>query len=434
MRKGKKTLVILAIAAMVFTMIPMQLFAAPAATTYDRIGGTTQYDTAAQIATTGWAGGASTAIIAIGTVGNSYDALAAGPLAEKKNAPILLTEGARLTAVTQSALQSLGVKNVIIVGGTGVVKQSVEDAIKALGISTSRLAGADAAETSVKVAQQVGASSAIVLAGGKGQDALSVASIAAAKGYPILYTNKASNLPDSVANYVATLSGVSTSYVIGGRGVIYDAETLQLPGTVVRYGGYDAYDTNLAVIQGLVAGGIDFSKVYVANGQTMVDALAGAPLAAKTNSVIVLTDNSKIPAAHFVNTKLSSGSEVIALGGPVALFDSMLKLNGYTVPAVVAPQITGVTSPDANTLVVTFDNSVINNAAQPAAVVVKQDSASVDLASTAFTADQMTLTIKTKAPLTASTAYSISVTPVNRDAITTTFTTPAYNPAAASGN
>ncbi len=425
MSKTKKTVAILAIVAMVSTMISMQLFAATA-TTYDRIGGTTQYDTAAQIAKAGWPNGASTAIIAVGTVGNSYDALSAGPLAAKKNAPILLTEGTQLTAATQSTLQSLGVKNVIIVGGTGVIKQSVEDAIKALGISTSRLAGVDAAETSVKVAQQMGSFNTLVLVGGKGQDALSVASIAAAKGYPILYTNKASNLPDSVANYVATLSGVSTSYVIGGKGVIYDAETLQLPGTVVRYGGYDAYDTNLAMIQGLVDG-INFSKVYVANGQTMVDALAGAPLAAASNSAIVLTDNSNVPAAQFVNTKLSS-SKAIALGGTVVVPDSILNQISNSTHVVAVPKITKVTSTDSSTVVVTFDSSVINSTAQPAVVAVKQGSTSVDLASTVFTADQMTLTIKTKAPLTASTAYSISVTPVNRDAIATTFTTPAYDP------
>lgn len=64
------------------TLAPAQLWAAPA---YDRLGGMTQYDTAAAIAASG--GNADTAIIAVGTVGNSYDALAAAPLAAKENAP-----------------------------------------------------------------------------------------------------------------------------------------------------------------------------------------------------------------------------------------------------------------------------------------------------------------------------------------------------------
>ena len=425
MRKTKKTLAILAIVAMVFTMIPMQVFAADA-TTYARIGGTTQYDTAAAIAKAGWTT-ADTAVIAVGATGNSYDALAAGPLAAKKNAPILLTEGNQLTAVTKTTLQDLGVKNVIIVGGTGVIKQAVEDSIKALGISTSRLAGFDAAETSVKVAQSIGSFSALVLAGGRGEDALSVAAIAAAQGYPILYTDKKTNLPDSVANYVAGLSGVSTSYVIGGVGVIQEDEALQLPGTKVRYGGYDAYDTNLAVIQGF-ASKLSFGKVYVANGQTKVDALAGAALAAKTGSAIVLTDNSVIPAAGFVSGKLSATSTVTALGGTAAVSDSILKQIVYSGVVEADPKITGVTSPDSKNLVVTFDKSVVTNTVQPATVVVKKGADSVDVEKSSFLADAKTLNITTKAELAPNTEYTVTVTPVNRSPITKTFTTPSYDP------
>ncbi len=318
--KGLKKCLILPI-ALSLVIWPLPLSAAPV---YERLSGITQYDTAVEIAKAG--GAKNTAVIAVGTPGNSYDALAAAPLAAAKNAPLLLTEGNQLTAVTQTALKDLAVKNVYLIGGTGVIKSEVEDAIKKIGITVTRLAGFDAAETSVKIAQVigVGAGSSVVLAGGKGQDALSIAPVAAAKGMPILYTTGKNTLPSSVAQYIAGIkSSITTSYIVGGTGVISEAQAGEMPGQIIRLAGTDAYDTNVAVIQGF-ADQLDFTHVYLANGETMVDALAGAPLAAAYRAPLVLTDNKAVKAAALVNDKLTAQSSITALGGTAVIAQSTL--------------------------------------------------------------------------------------------------------------
>ncbi len=87
---------------------------------------------------------------------NSYDwpdALAAGPVAARKGWPILLTEGPKLSTVTSSAIASMNVKKVYILGGTAQIPKAVEDALKARGITVDRRAGSDRYETALAVAR-----------------------------------------------------------------------------------------------------------------------------------------------------------------------------------------------------------------------------------------------------------------------------------------
>jgi len=100
--------------------------------------------------------GSTTAIVAVGT--NFADALAAGPAsyagAGGKPFPLILTDGTTLSASAQSTLVNLGIKNVVIVGGTAAVSAGVEAAIKALpGITIAyRIAGADRTLTASMIA------------------------------------------------------------------------------------------------------------------------------------------------------------------------------------------------------------------------------------------------------------------------------------------
>ncbi len=355
MRKTKKTLAILAIVAMVFTMIPMQVFAADPFPT--RISGTTQYDTAAQIADQGWAS-SSSAVLAAGMTGKTLvDALAAGPLAATLNIPILLTEGNALTQAAAAELTKLNVTKVYVTSGTAVIKQAVLDALAAKNITVVALGGIDAAATSVNIAKEIAKTAPVtkvVLAGGSGADALSVASIAGAKKMPILYTDNAAALPASVKAYLATLT-LTNSYVIGGTAVVSDAQKAELSATAVRYAGESAYDTNLAVITGFSAD-INYANVFVANGGTLVDALAGAPLAAAKRAAIVLTDGSSTTAAGFVKGKLTGSSVVTALGGTVAVPAAALSGVAYTAPGSL--QVSSISAINAKQLQIVFNKEV----------------------------------------------------------------------------
>ena len=317
MKKTKKALASLAIAGMALTMIPFNAFANGTIPT--RIAGITAEQTAGAIADqTGYTG---IAILASSTSYGMVDALTAGPLAASLKAPILLTgAGNSLNADTKAELAKLEVETVYVTSGTAVIKQGVLDELTGMGIEVIALGGFDRAETSVNIAKKMTGVTKVAVANGI-PDALSIASVAAAANQPILLTNK-NVLPASVADYLAANSGITASDVIGGTGVISEDVKAALP-AATRHAGMTAYDTNNQVIQDFAAA-LEFDNVYVANGATAIDALAGAPLAAQTKSAIVLTDGKNVPAAAaFTFSKSSASSVVTALGGTAVVPESV---------------------------------------------------------------------------------------------------------------
>ncbi|KJR47063.1 N-acetylmuramoyl-L-alanine amidase [Desulfosporosinus sp. I2] len=391
MKKTKKALASLAIASMALTMVPFNAFAS--GTVPPRLSGTTAAQTAVAIADqTGWTG---TAILASSASYGMVDALTAGPLASYLKAPILLTGAtSTLDADTKAELTKLNVKTVYVTSGTAVIKQSVLDELKGMNITVVPLGGKDRAETSVNIAAKMPAATKVVIANGL-QDALSIAAIASAANAPILLTDK-DKLPDSVAGFLAANPGITSSDVIGGTGVISDAVKAKLPGAT-RHAGMSAYDTNNQVIQDF-ASSLKFDNVFVANGVTGIDALAGAPLAALSNSAIVLTDGTVPAAAKFVSGKLAAGSVVTALGGAAVVTD-----------AVVAGVKTGVVNPPAGALSVTSVSAI---SAESFKVVFNQ--APADTTKIAFTVKNGSMpvtvsatwnTAKTEATLTSSSKY-----------------------------
>jgi len=328
MKKAKRALASLAIAGMALTMVPFNTFAAGTVPT--RLAGTTAEQTAVKIAEqTGWTG---TAILASSTSYGMVDALTAAPLSSYLKAPILLTgAGNVLDAATKAELAKLEVKTVYVTSGTAVIKQSVIDELKAMGIEVLELGGFDRAATSVNIASKMVGVTKVAVANGL-QDALSIAAIAAAANQPILLTNKDA-LPDSVATFLAANPSITASEVIGGTGIISDAVMAKLP-SATRHAGNTAYDTNGQIIQDFNTS-LAYENVYLASGVTGIDALAGAPLAAQTKSAIVLTDGTASAAAAFVNSKLTANSVVTALGGSAVVPADVLAAIAYRAPVVL---------------------------------------------------------------------------------------------------
>jgi Putative cell wall-binding domain len=307
MKKTKKALASLAIAGMALTMVPFNAFAASTVPT--RLAGTAAEQTAAAIADQiGWTG---TAILASSTSYGMVDALTAGPLASYLKAPILLTGVGALNADTKAELAKLAVKTVYVTSGTAVISQAVLNELTGMGITVIPLGGVDKYETSVNIAKKMEGVTKVVIANGI-QDALSIAAIASAANEPILLTQKDA-LPASVKKYLAETSGITTSDVIGGTGVISEAIKASLP-SATRHAGNTAYDTNNQVIQDFDSY-LTYDNVYLANGVSGIDALAGAPLAAQTKSAMILTDGTIPAAAAFVKSKLVDSSVITAIGG-----------------------------------------------------------------------------------------------------------------------
>jgi putative cell wall-binding protein len=117
-----------------------------------RVAGADRYATNNQVDLfNGAVAGVSTAFVAVGS--NFADALSVAPAVVSKKFPLVLTDGAALSASAQSTLVNLGIKNVIIVGGTSAVSAATEASIKALGITIAyRIAGADRTTTAQMIA------------------------------------------------------------------------------------------------------------------------------------------------------------------------------------------------------------------------------------------------------------------------------------------
>lgn len=120
-----------------------------------RTAGADRFETAAAAAATspsviGQIGGKKAAVLSSGT--SFPDALAAGGIVWAAHLPQLLTLPGSLPASTSAALTNLAIKHVIITGGTVAVSTAVEDAVKALGITVQRAAGATRYETAVALA------------------------------------------------------------------------------------------------------------------------------------------------------------------------------------------------------------------------------------------------------------------------------------------
>jgi len=299
---------------------------------FDRLGGYDKYETAALIARQGWTINSEAVVLSAGMNRNLVDALAAGPLAAQLNAPILLTDGSTtLNSLTKAEIERLEPHTVYVTSGSAVIKPEVLKVIEAMPSveKVVPLGGWDQYETSVNIAKEMaelGADlSKVVIASGWSTpaDALSVGAIAGAQGMPILATTKG-KLPESVVNFLSSIQGITDTYIIGGTAVVGETIELELPGTVHRYAGLTKYDTNVEVLKGF-SQTLNYEHIYYANGETFVDALAGVPFAAQTQSPIILTGQ-ELPQVTRELTKQSilPYSEVIAFGGTAAIPEKVL--------------------------------------------------------------------------------------------------------------
>lgn len=307
----------------------------------NRLWGQDRYQTSAAISKEGWTNSEYVVIAS----GEGYaDALCAAPLAKKYNAPILLTESATLNDNVKQEIKRLNAKHVFIIGKYASVSQKVENEIKSLVADIKRLGGDDRYETSVIVAKELENINGITVTSGHGfADALSIASIAAQKGMPILLTGK-DKLPEVVKNYIEeNNANIKNSYIVGGQGVISDNTAQQVSKTAIRLYGQDRFETNLNVMK-YFKQDLKFDDLYVVQadgptGNEFADALSGSALSAKTSSPIILTYKT-IPSAaeSFIKENIETKSNIIALGGVAAVPESIVKILENYIDSSSLPQ------------------------------------------------------------------------------------------------
>ncbi|MGI6450134.1 MAG: cell wall-binding repeat-containing protein [Desulfitobacteriia bacterium] len=343
--KAKKKILLLIVLA-IFLLYSATCYAATvtgqiAAVSAERLQGQDRYETAVAISQEGWLA-AENAVLAYG--GNFPDALCAAPLALMMNAPILLTDKNVLHPKTEAELNRLGVKNVLITGGTSVVPQAIEDYLETKGYNCIRLAGDNRYETSIVIAiyMQTYAQSSgtiFVVNGLDYPDALSVSPLAAQLAAPIILTSPQGTSYDGLLQeYVQAYNPYKMAYLIGGTDQVRDS-VANLFTNRERIPGADKYERNAAIIDHF-ADDIDFSKAYIATGEAFPDALAGSVLAALNAGPIILVSKTlSLYTEALLEAALTADTELIVLGGPGAVSEATLEAIEDTITGTAGEEI-----------------------------------------------------------------------------------------------
>lgn len=267
--------------------------------TQTRIAGETRFGTATSIAKKMYTDKASNVVIA--NAYNYTDQISGSILASSLKAPLLLIgNNIKNDQETMDYLKEYMDKSgkAYIVGGKSAVQDTVINSIKALGINNiERLEGRDRYESNIKANSKlnVGEGTPIIIASGEGfADALSIASIAQMKKYPIILTGK-NSLSKDAEEYIKKVKP-SKVYIVGGEGVIstnvkntLSKLTALKEDSIVRISGSDRYKTNINILKHFNISG---DTVAVASGVTFPDSLVGSIYATYNNAPIMLVNNS----------------------------------------------------------------------------------------------------------------------------------------------
>jgi hypothetical protein len=245
-----------------------------------RLAGPNRVETATTIARDQFADDSAGAVL-LARADNYPDALAGTPLAARRNAPLLLTDTAALSAPTAAELVRVLPPGgeVLILGGPGAVSQAVEDAVRALGLPTRRLAGPTRIETAVAVARELGDPATLLLATGFNfPDALAAGAAAAAADAAVLLVNSDARA-QAVDDYVASYADAPQLVAIGGPAARPYPEAERVAGS-----GRDA--TAVLVAQRFFDRPV---TVGLARNDVFADALTGGPHVARRGGPIVLS-------------------------------------------------------------------------------------------------------------------------------------------------
>ncbi len=264
----------------------------PSIPRYQRVAGDDRIGTAVALSQLAFTTPQSVPGLVLTAAGATADALSAAPLAAALGGPLLLTDGDRLSVASATEITRLAPERVVVVGGTGVVEESVLEAVRALGVAdVVRVAGDDRYGTAAAVAaavRSVREVTGVILASGESvADALVAGPLAAVSGRVVLLT-RPDGLPPQTLQAITDL-GVSRVVVLGGPAAVSHAVLTALPdGLVVeRLGGADRYATAAAVAERTVREGGFTDRAFLVSGEDSSDALAAGAVVAALGGMLL---------------------------------------------------------------------------------------------------------------------------------------------------
>jgi putative cell wall-binding protein len=231
---------------------------------------------------------------------------------------------------TASELSRLRPGRIVVLGGAGVVSDSVAVALGgyATSGSVSRLAGGNRFATAAAVSAagfSPGVPVAYVATGANFPDALAAGPVAARAGGPILLVTR-DGIPAETAGELSRLRP-GRIVVLGGAGVISDGVALALGGYstgggVSRLAGADRYATAAAVSASRWPADAP-SMVFVATGLNFADALSAVPMAGAWDIPLLLTNPGSLSTATAAELRRLNPTQVIILGAGGAVSDAV---------------------------------------------------------------------------------------------------------------
>lgn len=301
---------------------------------WKRIYGSTRYKIMDMSVSEGWEQGSCQTVVV--ATGESFpDALAGSSLAGIYNAPIVLTSSTNLSAEAASQIRRLGPQNVIIIGGTGVVSNTVKNQIEAItgAGSVRRIAGPTRYDTANEVYNSTseGWSNTLIVATGlSAADVLSIAPYAYATASPIFLSDINGQLNN--ATITAIQNGSFEKAIIIGSNAIVSQNTQtflenQLGAqNIMRIYGTTRYETSSLIAEWACGEDSDaifqplnelsYEHVGIANGSDdcFADALVGGALCGGTGSVMLLAQNNCLLSNYTIQNSLSAHTGEIQLG------------------------------------------------------------------------------------------------------------------------
>ncbi len=311
-----------------FALVP-----ASSVSNVQRLGGATRMDTSIDAAEAAYPDGVSSAILANAGKGvPSPDALAAAGLAGALHAPILLNPANALNSDVQSAITTLGIKTVYVVGGPAAISNAVVTSLQNLGVTVVRdFEGATRFQTAELIDQYMYAnklttSKTLFVANGATMiDALSASPVAYNQGDPLLLVNTGQTSISSATLAAMQQAGITNVVILGETAAVAPGIQTQLASTfgsssVIRLGGADRDQTAIAIDQHFFTH--PTGVIVAANGAaggSFVDALSASALASMNDVPIVLSNPTELPSStegYLKSVTLQAGW---VMGGPLAL-------------------------------------------------------------------------------------------------------------------
>lgn len=254
------------------------------------IAGKDRYGTAIAISKLGFPKGASVVVLA---AGDTYsEAICAAPLAAAYGGPVLLVPPEGIGTELSKEIARLNPSTVYLVGVSRPtrVRSQVRDVLQ--DPTVTNLAGDTPYETAALIAAEVktklGTVSKVVVAPSDSfAEAVAVAPLAAANGWPILLSPKEGDVPKATTNAIKEL-GATSALVVGTNAKLTLAD-------VQTKTGKDSYETCALIVAYSVENGLSYAHTAIATGEDFPDGLAAAPYLALDKGILLLAKSSELP-------------------------------------------------------------------------------------------------------------------------------------------